>query len=140
MVNPAGSPPTFSSFRNTSVAGYTGGFIELDLGSLPAGDYSVLVTVEGSVASGTSPAETRDLFCVLDSVPASPLDQATQTTFPPLDSNGNAFTVMPMLGTLSTPDVVSLRLRCEVAPTTNPVDVQLTSRTVATATAPITQV
>lgn len=140
MVAPAGYPAAFSSFRDTNVTGYTGGFVQIDLGSLPPGDYSVHVVVAAEVASGVSAPDTRDLFCVLDTIPASPLALTAQMTFPSLHSNGNAFAQMPMLATLSAAGALTVRLRCEVSPTTNAPDLRLTSTMVATATAPVVQV
>jgi hypothetical protein len=139
VVNPAKYPPTFTSSRETIVAAYTGGFVDLDLGSLPPGDYAISVVIAADVVSGVSPPENHDLFCVLDTVPASPLGKASQTTFPPLGSNGNAFAEMPMLATLSTPNPLSVRARCEVSPTTNSPYVRFAATMVATATSQIIQ-
>ena len=137
MVNPAKYPPTYTSYRDTNIAAYTGGFIGLDLGTLPAGDYAISVVIAAEAAPGVAPSETRDLFCVLDTVPASPLGKTSQATFPSLSSNGNAFAEMPMLATLSTPNALTVRVRCELSPTTNSPYVRFTATMTATATSQI---
>jgi hypothetical protein len=134
VVNPAKYPPTFTSFRESVVAAYAGGFADLDLGTLPAGAYSIYVIIAAEVAPGVAPSETRDLFCVLDTVPASPLGKTSQTTFPSLSSNGNAFAEMPMLATLSSPNALTVRARCELSPTTNSPYVRFSATMIATAT------
>jgi hypothetical protein len=139
VVGPAGYAPTFTSFRDTNVTGYTGGLVQLDLGSLPAGDYALSLVVGAEVSAGVSPPEPRDLFCVLDTIPASPLVQTAQVTFPSLNANGNAFVEMPMVATSSFPNGASLRLRCELSPTTNSPNLRLTARMIAVATSSITQ-
>ena len=139
MVNPAKYPPTYTSFRDTVVAAYTGGFVDLDLGTVPAGNHAIYVVVSAEVAPGVAPAETRDLFCVLDTVPASPLGKSSQITFPSLSSNGNAFAEMPMLATLSAANALAVRARRELSPTTNSPYVRFTATLLATATSQVIQ-
>ncbi|MDD7919057.1 hypothetical protein [Actinomycetospora callitridis] len=139
MTGTSAHPTVYTSRREQIIPDYPGGPVTFDLGSVPAGDYSLHIVVSCEVASGVSPPEVRNLSCALATVPASPLAFTQQTTFPSFTANGNAFTQMPIVATLSAPAGLALRLTCDILPTANTPDVRLTTRLVAIEAGQVTQ-
>jgi hypothetical protein len=137
MTGPSTYPSVYSAYKFESVPKYSGGVIEIDLGTLPAGDYALQVVVSASANTTATTYENRDLYCVL-ATPGTNL-RASQSTFPPLSLNGNAFIEMPMQATLSTASDVLLKLRCEIAPVNDSPDVQINPTLLATTVSQIYQ-
>src|SRR3954469_11130564 len=109
MTGPSTYPPVYSAHKFQSVPNYSGGVIEIDLGTLPAGAYVLHVVVSASAGATATAPENRNLFCTL-TTPGTNL-QVSQASFPPLSANGNAFIEMPMQATLSTGDCSGPRPR-----------------------------
>ena len=104
----------FHSQRFATVDNYAGQDIVLQMGSLPAGSYSLDLTVSASGGAGPSSLPNRDLFCVFGTTQTNL--SVEQTTFPSLQVNGNGFTVMPMLARLTVTESTPLVLRCSILP------------------------
>jgi hypothetical protein len=104
----------FHSQRFDTVDNYAGQDIVLQMGSLPAGSYSLDLTVAASGGAGPSSLPNRDLFCVLGTTQTNLTVE--QMTFPSLQVNGNGFTVMPMLARLTVTESTPLVLRCSIFP------------------------
>jgi hypothetical protein len=104
----------FHSQRADTIDNYAGQDIVLQMGSLPAGSYSLDLTVAASGGAGPSSLPNRDLFCVFGTTQTNLTVE--QTTFPSLQVNGNGFTVMPMLARLTVTESTPLVLRCSIFP------------------------
>jgi hypothetical protein len=137
MTDPSAYPSVYSAYKSENVPNYSGGVIQIDLGTLPAGAYVLHVVVSASVGTTATTPENRDLYCVL-ATPGSDL-RASQSSFPSLSVSGNAFMEMPMQATLSTANNVSLKLRCEILPVKDSPDVKINPALLATAVSQIHQ-
>lgn len=119
---PAGAVGIFHSKRFEDVDNYTGQQVVVQMGSLPAGKYSLHLDVAASAGSGSGTLPTRDLFCSLGTAQANLAVE--QVTFPSFQ-NGNAFAVMPLLGVLSVTQSTPIEVRCSILPFNDAPDIQI---------------
>ena len=104
----------FQSQRSATVDNYAGQDIVLEMGSLPAGSYSLDLAVAASAGAGPSSLPNRDLYCVFGTTQTNLA--AAQMTFPSLPVNGNGFTVLPLLAFFTVTESTPFVLRCSIFP------------------------
>ncbi len=104
----------FQSRQFASVDNYAGQDIVLQMGSLPAGTYSLNLAVAASGGAGPISLPVRDLYCVFGTTQTNLAVE--QMTFPSLQSNGNGFAVLPLLAWTAVTEGTPLVLRCSIIP------------------------
>jgi hypothetical protein len=113
----------FQSSRFVDIGNYTGQDVVVQMGSLPAGSYSLHLVVGASAGAGPSSLPNRDVFCVLGTAQTNLA--VDQMTFPSLQFNGNAFAVMPLLADLTLTQSTPIVVRCSIFPSNDTPHIQI---------------